>query len=331
MLDFIPTIGLAGIAIIVGFIGLIWSADRFVAGAASIAEAFGIAPVIIGLTIVSFGTSAPEVMVSLIASIEGAGALAVGNALGSNIANIGLVLGVTTLVCAIPVQFHLLKQESVILLGVTIFAGYCLYDAQVTPLEGWLLVGLILPVMWYLTVSKQRQHDADNANEEDAIPHYAPKIALLWFCIGLIALMLSSKVLVWGAETTALYFKISPLIIGLTVVAIGTSLPELAASIISALKGHHDIAVGNIIGSNIFNLLAVMSIPGIFGAAKMEPSVFTRDYIAMLSVTGILIIGIAAVLIHKKDEAKLGKLFGISLLIFYVSYMYLIGKTQFPI
>ncbi len=328
MLDTLPPIALAGIAIIIGFAGLIWSADRFVAGAASIAEAFGIAPVIIGLTIVSFGTSAPEVMVSLIAAINGTGELAIGNALGSNIANVGLVLGATTLVCAIPVQLHLLKQESGVLIGVTLFSGYCLYDAQVSPLEGWLLLALILPVMWYLTVTKQKLHNASNEGE-DAIPHYTPKVASMWFAIGLIILMISSKMLVWGAETTALYFNVSPLIIGLTVVAIGTSLPELAASIMSALKGHHDIAVGNIIGSNIFNLLAVMSIPGIFSVERMEQTVFTRDYMSMLAITVLLVVGIAFTLFRSGADAKLGKVFGVILLGFYIGYMYLIGTSQF--
>ncbi len=333
MLDAIPTIVIALTAIGLGIAGLVWSADRFVAGAASIAEGFGIAPIIVGLTIVSFGTSAPEVMVSIMAAMEGSGALAVGNALGSNIANVGLVLGITLLIARIPVQGNLLKHEGLILIGLILLSGLFLWDAAISALEGWVLLGLLIPVMWYLAVTKQKDHSPDELLEEfeQDIDHYSPKLAIVWFLIGLIALVASSKVLVWGAVTTAEFYGVSQLIIGLSIVALGTSLPELAAAVISALKGHHDIAIGAVIGSNIFNLLAVMSIPGIFGSDAMEPEVFNRDYVAMLAVTLLLFFAMGFHLYRHRENAHLGKLTGILLLSMYIGYMLLIAQSQFAL
>ncbi len=330
MLDFIPTIALACIAIAIGIGGLVWSADRFVAGAASIAESFGIAPIIVGLTIVSFGTSAPEVMVSVMAALDGSGELAVGNALGSNIANVGLVLGVTLLITRIPVALNLIKHEGSILVSLSILAGVFLYDARISKIEGWILIALIVPTMWYLAVLKQKDHSPEELVEEleADIDHYKPGMAVVWFSIGLIALIASSKVLVWGAVTTAEFYGISPLIIGLSIVALGTSLPELAASVISALRGHHDIAVGAVVGSNIFNLLAVMSVPGVFGSETMEAAVFNRDYVAMLILTAILFVTMGIAYKKHRESAQLGKLSGVLLLSIYIGYMILIGQSQ---
>ncbi len=328
MLDFIPAIALAGIAILVGFVGLVWSADRFVAGAASIAEVFGIAPVIIGLTIVSFGTSAPEVMVSLTAALGGAGELAIGNAIGSNIANIGLVLGITLLISRIPVVSNLLRHEGSVLLFLSALAGYFLFDRQLSVFEGWVLLALLPPSIWYLTVTKQRDHTPEELVEED-IEHYPPALAILWFIIGLITLIISSKILVWGAETTAIHFNVSPLVIGLSIIAIGTSLPELAASIMSALKGHHDIAVGNIVGSNIFNLLAVMSIPGIFASPPLDDAVFTRDFTAMMGLTLLLFASMIVALARDGQLARLGRPAGALMLCAYIAYIYVLAQAQF--
>jgi len=328
MLDTVPAITLAAIAILLGFIGLVWSAERFVAGAASIAAVFGVAPAIIGLTIVSFGTSAPEVMVSLMASLDHAGDLAIGNALGSNIANIGLVLGVTLLISRIPVHSTLLKHEGVVLLMLSALAGYFLYDFRLSVTEGSVLLALLVPSIWYLTITKQRDHKPDELIEE-GIKHYEPRRAIFWFLVGLVVLMISSKVLVWGAETTAIFFNVSPLIIGLSVIAIGTSLPELAASVVSAIKGHHDIAVGNIIGSNIFNLLAVMSIPGIFGSPVLGAEVFSRDFMSMMGLTLLLFTSILLVIMRNKRNAHLGKFSGLFMLGLYVAYIFTLGQTQF--
>lgn len=336
MLDFVPTIALAAIAIIIGFGGLIWSADRFVSGAASIAEAFGVAPVVIGLTIVSFGTSAPEVMVSLMASARDAGDLAVGNALGSNIANVAMVLGITLLISKIPVDVNLLKHEFSVLFFLILLSGVFLYDSEITATEGWILLALLVPSVWYLVVIKQKDHSPEELIS-DEVEHYSPAMAWIWFFVGLIALLVSSKLLVWGGETTALHFGVSPLIIGLTVIAIGTSLPELAASVMSALKGHHDIAIGAIVGSNMFNLLAVMSLPGIFGTPPMESAVFSRDYMAMLITALALFTCICIVLLTKKTSAEgqtpssapeVGKMTGALLSVMYIGYIVILAKVQ---
>jgi len=330
MLHAIPPLALVCIALIIGFTGLVWSADRFVAGAASIAKSFGVAPLIIGLTIVSFGTSAPEIMVSISASLKGAGDLAVGNAIGSNIANIGLVLGATTLVAAIPVQSHILRHEMPILLIITLVSGFFLLDATLTLIEGIILLVMLVPAILYLVKIKQSELSAHEVAEEESLEDLSTGAAFAWFGVGLLALMLSSEVLVWGAKSAAEMAGVSPLIIGLTVIALGTSLPELAASMMSAIKGHHDIALGNIVGSNMFNLMAVMSIPGIVTPTIMDDSVFNRDYLVMLGLTLLLAVLAAKTLWlnRKSGKAKLGRLAGSLMLGGYLGYYVLLFYTQ---
>lgn len=252
-------------ALLGGFVGLIWSADRFVEGSAALARRLGVPKLIIGLTIVAFGTSAPEIMVSISASLRGSGELAVGNALGSNLANMGLVLAITALLVALPIQRHLLMRELPILLLATALAGATLYDGQLTHVEGALLLAALLVAMAVLTLSR-RTHPPELDSD---IPDYTRLAASLWFLIGLVTLVASAELLVWGAQELALAAGVSPLVVGLTLVAIGTSLPELAASVGSALKGHQDMALGNIIGSNLFNVLAVMALPGLIQAPVM--------------------------------------------------------------
>lgn len=324
-----PELAYAFIAILIGFVGLVWSADRFVDASASIARAAGLSPLIIGLTIVSFGTSAPEILVSISAALEGAGELAIGNALGSNLANIGLVLGATAVLAVLPIQKHILFHEMPILVGVTALAGFVLWDAQVSRLDAFILFASIVPVMAYLVIAKKRDlTPAERASEEE-IPDMSAKVAWLWFIVGLALLIFSSRVLVWGATNTASHFGVSPLIIGLTVVAIGTSLPELAASIASALRGHHDIALGNVIGSNIFNLLAVMSVPAFISPLVMEPSVFARDYIAMAGITAFLVCWIGGEYLRRRNKSKagLGRAMGICLLGAYAAYYFWLFQT----
>ncbi len=324
-------IWLASFAILAGFVGLIWSADRFVGGSAAMAKNFGIPKMVIGLTIVAFGTSAPEIVVSISAAIKQTGDLAVGNALGSNLANIGLVLGVTALISPLPIQRHILTQETPILLAVTAIAGYCLYDGKLTTAEGFLLLGSLIPVLTIMTLGK-KGHPTEE--EDDEIPQLETAKAAIWFASGLVLLILSAETLVWGAKEIALFFEVSPLIIGLTVIAIGTSLPELAASVVSALKGHHDIALGNIIGSNIFNLLAVLAVPGLVDSPQMGEEVFFRDYASMAGLTLFLVLAIA--LDYKlranqnnapasgdgynQTHGRLGKRIGVLLLMAYAGY-----------
>ena len=225
-----PDIWLAWLAILCGFSGLIWSADRFVDSSAAIAGNFGLSKLIIGLTIVSLGTSAPEIVVSISASLKDAGDMAIGNALGSNLANVGLVLAITALIAPMPIQRHLLTQEIPVLLLVTALAGVILWDTTVTLTEGIILLGSIGPLL-YLMAKHKKEHPEEN--DDDDIPELSLGAASAWFVIGLGTLIASSEILVWGATLIATDFGVSPLIIGLTVVAVGTSLPELAASVMS--------------------------------------------------------------------------------------------------
>ena len=330
----IPTLWLATAAILAGFAGLIWSADRFVGGSAAIAKNFGLSPLVIGLTIVALGTSAPEMVVSINASLEGLGELAIGNALGSNLANIGMVLAITALISPLPIQKHLLTREIPVMLLVTAVAGWFLFDATLSAIEGGILLGLLLPLMG-LMILNQRNHP-ESAEDNMDIPDMTTVLALVWFIVGLTLLIISSKALVWGAQVVALSFGVSPLIIGLTVIAIGTSLPELAATITSALKGHHDMALGNIIGSNIFNILAVMSLPGLFGLPTMDEVVFWRDYLSMAGITLLLVFAIAVDYFFRARAtdpntdttnhgvARLGRRIGCLLLLTYGAYYYLL-------
>jgi cation:H+ antiporter len=310
------------IAILIGFTGLIWSADKFVEGSASIASRFGISKLIIGLTVVAFGTSAPEVVVSISSSLRNAGDLAIGNAIGSNLANIGLVLGITALIAPLPIKTHILKQEFVIMLGVFCLAGFFLFDSRLSLLEGIILVSMMIPLLLWIAYSK-KQHPEDG---EELPEITSMKAGILWFIFGLSLLIASAEILVWGAKTVALEFGVSPLIIGLTVVAVGTSLPELAASVMSALKGHHDIAIGNVIGSNIFNLLLVMGIAPIINPISMEAEVFSRDFAAMSIIALFLGGAMLFSYLKSKGNSQLGRLTGIGLLILYLAYYTLLFK-----
>jgi cation:H+ antiporter len=320
---------LASAAIILGFIGLIWSADRFVEGAAALAKNLGMTPIMIGLTIVSLGTSAPEIIVSISASLNHSGSLAVGNALGSNLANIGMVLGITALITPIPIASRILRRELPILLAATAAASYCLYDGVLSRADGIsLLLGLGL-IFTYLVMSKSHQPDAEHEADVEQIHDLDYGKAWLLFLLGLGLLIASSQLLVWGAKEVAIAAGISELIIGLTVVAVGTSLPELAATVTSAMKGHHDLAIGNILGSNLFNLLAVMAIPGLFTPITLAPEVFYRDYGAMAAITLLL----AAMLYgHRlfwnQASHSIGRLGGSLLLLSYAAYYYFLFPMQ---
>ncbi len=303
-------------ALIAGLALLVWSADRFIAGAAATARNFGMSPMLIGMTIVSIGTSAPEILVSAIAAIGGNPGLAVGNALGSNIANIGLVLGITALIAPLPINMKLMRKEIPLLLGVTLLAGGIMLDGQITLTDALILVAvLVLSLLWLF------KGDAETiADQEEEIPDMPQGKAILWLIIGLLILIGSSRMLVWGAVNIATSFGVSDVIIGLTIVAIGTSLPELAASVASALKRHHEIALGNVVGSNIFNLLAVLPVPGFFATVAIEPEVMSRDYLTMAGLT--FLVAVLIVLMRKKG--KLNRIEGGLLGLIYVGYLYAI-------
>ncbi|MGB0732542.1 MAG: calcium/sodium antiporter [Pontibacterium sp.] len=278
------------IAIIAGLVLLVWSADRFVNGAAAAAKNFGVSPMLIGLTIVAFGTSAPEILVSLMAAINGSASLAVGNAIGSNIANIALVLGITAIITPLPVKSSVLKKEIPLLLGVTLIAGALLFDLHLSFTDGVILL-ITLFISLYLFHRFQQSEEDDPMDEsQEEIPEMATGIAIFWLVIGLSVLAASSRLLVWGASEIATQLGVSEIVIGLTIVAIGTSLPELAASVASALKNQHDIAIGNVVGSNIFNLAVVMGIPGFFGGVSIGSEVLWRDYGAILGLSALLLV-----------------------------------------
>lgn len=314
------------ISILLGLGLLVWSADRFVFGAASTARQLGMSPLLIGMTIVSLGTSAPEIFVSATAALDGAGALAVGNAIGSNIANIGLVLAITALVSPIPIPKAMMQRELPILLLVTVISGYVLYDLALSLIDSLVLLGCLL-ITLYLLFIERGEHPVESLDEQEqqAMNQTPMGKALGWLLLGLVLLLVSSKLLVWGAVEIATLFGVSELVIGLTIVAIGTSLPELAASVASALKGHHEIAIGNVVGSNIFNLLAVLPIPGLISQSQVEASAFERDYLSML----VLTVALAVFLWMQKKAGHFARFPAALLLASYVSYMlWLYYSTQ---
>ena len=326
-----PALSIPILALIAGLCGLIWGADRFVSGSVGIARSLGISSLVIGLTVVSIGTSAPEIIVSINAALKNSGGLAVGNAIGSNLANIGLVLGITALVAPIPVQKHLLYQETPVLLLITALAGLCLYDGQLNRIESLALGLLVIPLLIMVVKYKKSHPDSEIADHEDLEPNVSLKKSSIWLFIGLGVLLVGAEVTVWGAKSIALHFGISDLIIGLTVVAIGTSLPELAASVMSAKRGHHDIAVGNIFGSNLFNILLVMTAAGIISPIALSPEVFTRDYVALAAMT-LLLVAIVAFALSKGAKtaggAFISRVIGVILLAAYCSYYIILWPSM---
>lgn len=321
---------IASAAILIGFIILVWSADLFVAGAAAIAENMGMSPILIGLTIVSMGTSAPEILVSINATLAGTGELAIGNAIGSNIANVGLVLGITVLIAPLPVHPNRLKREVPTLLAVTLGCGLLLLDGQLDWIDGLLMLTALTFILFEMIRSQSRDPNASAEANIEELPHMPSQPAWISFLIGLALLVASSKILVWGASTIALELGVSPLVIGLTVIAVGTSLPELAASLASAMRGHAEIALGNILGSNLFNLLGVMSLPGIFMTLPLDREVLTRDYASMLGITVLLAVSLYASLLRRRvsgGQAYIGRFMGVLLLGIYALYYYWLFLT----
>lgn len=306
--------------IAVGLAGLVWSSDKFVEGAAAIANHAGMSPLLIGMTIVSLGTSAPEIVVSIMASLSGSGELAVGNALGSNITNIGLVLGITLIIRSITIDASTTKRELPQMVVVTLLAGALMIDGVLSVIDGALLIlGLVI----FLTLLARRGEAPEGGMDNDST--LTPLKAWGVFTIGLALLVISSRLLVVGAVNIAMALGVSELIIGLTIVAIGTSLPELAAAVMSALKGHSDIAIGAIVGSNVFNLLVVLAGPGLFGPLTLNASVMTRDWPVTMLTTGTLMM--LAWLAYqnangdKKGNGELGRASGVLLVTMYTAYI----------
>ena len=315
-------------AIIAGFAILVWSADKFVDGAAATAKHLGMPTLLIGIIIVVFGTSAPEMVVSAIAAMEGNTGLALGNAIGSNIVNIALILGVTAIVAPITVNSKIVKKEIPLLLLIVLFSGYLLSDNTLTLTEGIILLfGFFALIGWSVFAAIKGKGDAlESEMDKELIEHdMSLKAGIIWLIIGLVLLIGSSRLLVWGAVGVATEFGVSDLIIGLTIVALGTSLPELAASVIAARKGEHDIAIGNVVGSNMFNILAVIGIAIVISPMNNIPlEVLQRDWIVMLVLT------IALLVMSYGFRAKNGvinRVEGTILILCYVAYNTYLGMS----
>ncbi len=280
------------LAIIGGLILLIAAADRFIAGASAVARHFGAPPLLVGLTIVGLGTSAPEMLVSATAALSGNPNMGVGNAIGSNITNIALILGVTALVVPLKASSSILRREIPILL-LTSFGVYGLCaDGELSQLDGAiLLAGGGLFLLWLGWLAKHGVNDPITAEFTEELGELMPLgPATFWLVVGLILLPLSSRLLVWGAANIATLLGISDLVIGLTIVAIGTSLPELAASLAAALKNEPDLALGNVLGSNMFNLLVVLCMPGLLAPGLLDADAVSRDLPIMLGLTIALVV-----------------------------------------
>lgn len=315
-------------AVIGGLIVLVLSSDRFVDGAATTARHFGMPSLLIGMVIVGFGTSSPEMVVSTLSSIQGNPGIALGNAYGSNIANIGLILGITAIINPVTVSSNILKKELPILSLITLLSVALLYDLNFSHFDAALILVLfVLLISWsvYQGLKNGKDRLADEIDEEVPSP-LSMKRAVLYLIFGLLFLIISSRILVWGAVEIARYFGVSDLVIGLTIVAMGTSLPELASSILAAQKGEHDIALGNVIGSNLFNTTAVVGIAGAIHPFAIDPLVIKRDMLVMTLLTiSLFVIGYR----FKKDrQGRVNRFEGVGLLLCYFTYTAYLIQTS---
>lgn len=307
-------------ALLVGFLVLFYSADKFVVGAVVTARNLNLSPLFIGLTIVSLGTSAPEIFVAVISSIQGAADLAVGNAIGSNIANIGLVLGITAIIVPLPFRVDVLRNDMPVLIFVTLCAGAALADGYLGRWDGLLLLAGLILFLLRLFKEQKRHASMEIAADITEIEEIGPmsrKKGLATLAMSLVLLLISAEILVWAATEIAVRMGIDKLIIGLTVIAIGTSLPELVVSVSSAVKGYTEIAIGNIVGSNIFNILAVLTIPCLIAPTSFGPELLWRDFLFMFCMTCLLVLFAYGI----KNKARITQVEGSFLLILWVIYL----------
>lgn len=302
-----------------GLASLIWSADRFVDGAAAIAQRAGLTPMLIGLTVVSVGTSAPEILISIMAAMAGSGELAVGNALGSNIANVGLVLGVTLLIAPLATRRGTTFIDLPLLIASVLFTAWLIWDLELSRRDSFYLLCALS--LFFLRIA-QHVKDPTGDTTTPAIPTLGAAQAWLSFAGGLILLIASSRILVWSATEIAVALGVSELIIGLTIVAVGTSLPELAASVMSAIKGHADMAIGAVVGSNMFNILLVLAIPGLWGNLILAPEVLFRDLATVFLTTLLLALAALWGWNRAKGAGELRRGTGLALLACYAGYYF---------
>lgn len=307
-------------AVLFGFVLLVWSADRFITGSAATAGHLGVSPLLIGIIIVGFGTSLPEMMVSAGAAFDGNPDLALGNALGSNIINTGLVLGITALIAPIIVHSSIVRKEIPMLIAIGCMFGVFIWDGTLSRFEAsCLLIGFFSLIGWAVYAATREKEDHLGVEVEDNMNSASMPIrpAIVWLLVGLVLMVVSSNMLVWGAVSIAKTLGVSNLIIGLTVVALGTSLPELAASVVAAKKGQHDIAIGNVVGSNMFNLLAVGGIAGFIAPIEnINRHVLVFDWPVMMA----LIIALLIMCFGFGRQGRLCRRDGAILLTLFVAY-----------
>jgi cation:H+ antiporter len=318
------------VAVAVGLVLLVWSADRFVDGSASVAQHYGMPPLLIGIVILGFGTSAPEMVVSANAAMHGNPAIALGNAYGSNITNIALVLGLTALISPIAVNSGVLHKELPILTSVTALAAWQLWDGGISRNDAFVLLGVFVLLMTWTVWAGLRENSDSLAREvEQELQERAMPLSrsITRVVIGLILLVVSSRTLVWGAVEIAHAFGVSDLIIGLTIIAVGTSLPELASSIIATRKGESDLALGNILGSNLFNTLAVVGIAGSIAPMTVGPEVLSRDVLVMASLT----LSLFLICYGFRGHARINRVEGSILLACYIGYSAYLAITVFGV
>lgn len=321
----VTTLFLPSLLLIVGLALLVWSSDIFVDGATSTAVRYKVSPLVIGVVIIGFGTSSPEIIVSIMASLEGNPGIAIGNAVGSNITNIGLVLGITALLAPIMVKSSVLKRELPILLIVTALGMVLLLNHTLGVIDGLILITALAAILiWMIRSNKNAPADdslAKEVNEEiGKIPKLSKIRAALYVIGGLALLMISAQMMIWGAVEIAEYFEVPDLIIGLTIIAIGTSLPELAAAIAAALKSEVDMMIGNILGSNLFNITAVLAVPALLAPQLIDSQVLLRDYPIMIAFT----IAMLLVALPRKGNAVISRIEGFLLLALFVGYLTLL-------
>jgi len=302
------------VSLLIGFTLLVWSADAFTDNGAKIARIFNISPLIIGLLIFGFGTSAPEMLVSGLAAYDGHPELSIGNAFGSNIFNIGLVLAVAAIIHPVIVEKNVLKKEWLFLFLSTLVIGFLLMDGFLSFVDGSILLILLLLFLYYVFNESKKDNNLENEVSEDTSKDQSKGKTWLLLIISLVILVSSARLVVWGGTNLALAFGVSDLIIGLTVVALGTSLPELAVAISSALKKQHQMIIGNIIGSNLFNSLGVLAIPGLILPFQIPSEVMSRDYIYMLIFTLLILIF--------SLKLRINRFGGLILLTILASYLY---------
>ena len=304
------------IIIVLGFVGLIWGADKFVFGASALARNLGVSPLMIGLTIVAFGTSAPEIFSSAVSAWEDKPELAIGNALGSNLFNIGVALGIAAVISPLKPPESLIRKELPALLLVTLATGALLMDFYIGVFDALVLIA-ITAYLGYRLFRKRVKTGAVGDLDESEISNVNSLQAIAYLILGLALLVLSAEALVQAASEIAATLGVSTAVIGLTIVALGTSLPELAASVTCVMRSHHDLAIGNIVGSNILNLLVVLPFPGLLSAGYIEPQLFTRDFMAVLGLTLLLIL---FCYISIKSGKMISRLYGLIFLFMYVAW-----------